>query len=521
MIDVLSRLTTATNPNGTFTIAHNNRSRVSSVTDVFGQVVSNAYDANSNRTQLSLGGATNASYQYDVLNRLTQLTDNASLAFTFAYDATNKLTSRSAPNGVDTPYQYDGLNRLTSLKYATGTTTVEDFQYQFNAVNNIAQITDAAGAHNYTYDTLDRLTAAMHPSQSNESYNFDDVGNRTTSHQGSSYSYQTFNRLVAANGSSFGYDTNGNLISKTDPSGNWTYTWDYENRLKQAALSSGVTVTYSYDALGRRNQRTSRVSGTTKFVYDGADVVRDLDANGSAIVDYANGPGIDNKLRQTTGGSVSYFVTDHLGTTCGLTDGSGSLLTSLSYDSFGNVTSGSAATRFTHTGHELDSDTGLVYYRARWYDPQQGRFVSEDPIGVEASSNLYGYVGNNPLVNVDPFGLQAQSIKPRVKNVTIGNTIYLDAGAIDRLDVRTASGLALLAHETWHALQSANNPGEKGGKSWTTFETRLGNGGMVRTRRSSAAQHRLATPIPDAKPILTLASCTTVPAGTIPDHHGF
>jgi len=161
------------------------------------------------------------------------------------------------------------------LKHAKGLNTLADFQYQFSAVNNITQMTDGAGAHNYTYDSLDRLTAATHPNQPNESYAYDDVGNRTASHQGSSYSYQAFNRLISANGITFGYDTNGNMLSKTDASGSWTYSWDYENRLKQASLSGGVVVNYSYDALGRRVQRTSTVSGTTRFVYDGRDVIRD------------------------------------------------------------------------------------------------------------------------------------------------------------------------------------------------------------------------------------------------------
>ena len=126
---------------------------------------------------------------------------------------------------------------------------------------------DGAGSHNYSYDSLDRLTAAAHPNQTNESYTYDDVGNRMASHQGSSYIYQPFNRLVAANGASFGYDANGNLISKTDASGSWSYSWDYENQLKQASLSGGVTVDYNYDALGRRIQITSTTAGIPKFVY--------------------------------------------------------------------------------------------------------------------------------------------------------------------------------------------------------------------------------------------------------------
>jgi RHS repeat-associated protein len=406
--DVLSRLSTATNPIGTVTIAYDNRGRVSSVTDVFGQVVSYVYDANSNRTQLSLNSVTNATYQYDAINRLTQLTDGASLNTTFSYDATDKLTSRTLPNGVVTAYEFDGLDRLTQLTHTKSGNTLANFQYQFNPVRSITQITDGAGAHNYSYDSLDRLTGATHPSQANESYTYDDVGNRTASHHGSSYTTQAFNRLVVANGSTFSHDTNGNQISASDGTNNWTYTWDYENRLKQAALSGGVTVTYVYDGLGRRVQRASSVSGTTKFVYDGADVLRDLDGSGSPIAHYLNGPGIDNKLRQTTSGAVSYFLTDHLGTTRTLTDASGSISGNFGYDSFGNLTSGGTPpTRYTFTGREIDSDLGLMYYRARWYGSEQARFMSEDPLGVTVAPNLYEYVYQNPLKFIDPSGMQA------------------------------------------------------------------------------------------------------------------
>ncbi|MCA1602560.1 MAG: hypothetical protein LC776_13245 [Acidobacteria bacterium] len=95
---------------------------------------------------------------------------------------------------------------------------------------------------------------------------------------------------MTANSNTFAYNGNGNLTFKTDASGSWTYTWDFENRLKQASKSDGVTVTYNYDALSRRIQRTSTTGGTTKFVYDGADVVRDLDGSGATIADYLNGP---------------------------------------------------------------------------------------------------------------------------------------------------------------------------------------------------------------------------------------
>jgi RHS repeat-associated protein len=209
---------------------------------------------------------------------------------------------------------------------------------------------------------------------------------------------------VAANGASFGYDANGNLTSKTDASGNWTYSWDYENRLIQASKSGGVTVSYAYDALGRRVHQTSSVGGITKFVYDGVDAVRDLDGNGNTVADYPNGPGIDNKLRETSRSSASCFLTDHLGATRALTDANGNIISSLAYDSFGNVASGAATTRYTYTGREIDPETGLMYYRSRWYDTPQGRFISEDPIGFKGGLNLYRYASSNPLTVRDPNG---------------------------------------------------------------------------------------------------------------------
>ena len=101
-----------------------------------------------------------------------------------------------------------------------------------------------------------------------------------------------------------------------------------------------------------------------------------------------------------------YFLTDHLGSTEALADSSGAIVSSTTYDSFGNATS-SIATSYQYTGIEYASDTGLYYYRNRWYDPEIGLFISEDPIGFAGGDvNLYGYVGNNPHGYIDPFGFQ-------------------------------------------------------------------------------------------------------------------
>ena len=167
-----------------------------------------------------------------------------------------------------------------------------------------------------------------------------------------------------------------------------------------------MAVNYSYDALGRLIQRSSSTGATTKFVYDGADVLRDLDSTGNTVADYLKFWGIENKSRQAVAGTVNYFLTDHLGTTRSLADPSGNASGNLSFDSFGNATNVSNATRYDFTGRERDPEINLMYYRARWYDPAQGKFNSEDPIGFAGGINWYSYVANNPENYRDPLGLK-------------------------------------------------------------------------------------------------------------------
>src|SRR6185436_12610555 len=102
--------------------------------------------------------------------------------------------------------------------------------------------------------------------------------------------------------------------------------------------------------------------------------------------------------------STYYFSQDRLGSTTALTGPNGKLIERSSYDSYG-YSVGSPRTRYGYTGRERDPDTGLLYYRARWYDPQVGRFISEDPIGLGGGINSYTYVENGPVVKKDPSGL--------------------------------------------------------------------------------------------------------------------
>lgn len=402
--DAMSRLTTATNEHGTVKFTYDGLGRVTSTTDVWGRALTYAYDPNGNRTQMSAGAGNTTGYQYDALNRLTRLTDRAGAVYAYAYDAAGvagNLTSRDLPNGVASAYSYDTMDRLARLRHAGGAATVADYQFQLSPVGNVTQITEPAGAHAYTYDALDRLTTATHPSLPAESYAYDAADNRTSSHRAKSHTYQPVNRLTGAGDVSYAYDANGNLTSKTDGAGAWAYGWDYENRLTQVKRPDGQLITYKYDALGRRVER-GKGGKWTRFTYDDDDVVLDVASDGSTV-EYVNGLALDEKLARHDGGVTHYFITDHLGSTRALTDASGAVVERLDYDSFGDG-AGSAVTRYGYAGRELDADTGLLYYRARWYDPQTGRFISEDPSEFDGGVNWYAYVGGSPLSLNDPDG---------------------------------------------------------------------------------------------------------------------
>ena len=404
--DDISRLTSAVNEVGTVTFGYDNRNRMTSTTDVFGQALVYEYERTPtvNQKRLKLNGALYATYNFDNDERLENIVNAAdSTTILFGYHADDLPMTRTYPNGVSTSYEFDNMRRLKRLTDEGPNGALFDRQYGYNTANQISQITEPSQTRIFGYDNADRLTGVT--GSVVESYMFDNVGNRTSSHRSSTYGYQPFNKIASTQTATYGSDANGNMTTKSEGSNFWRYSWDYENRLAEASTRK-QKVRYKYDALGRRVSRgLGYGKEQTKFTYDGDDVL--VDDNAGTLTKYLNGSGIDNKLRQTVGSTTSYFLADHLGSTNGLANSSGALTASNGYDSFGNPTNTGFSSRYQFTGREFDSFSGLQFSRARWYDPTIGRFISEDPIGFRAGDiNLYGYVKNNAVNKTDPTGLE-------------------------------------------------------------------------------------------------------------------
>lgn len=307
---------------------------------------------------------------------------------------------------------YDPVSQVTNILHQlTATSTqINKADYLYNGVGNRTSLTDKRGAQAFGYDTLDRLTSASHPLLGTpQAFAYDPVGNRTTGGN----VVNAGNQLTADASHSYQYDDNGNLIRKTLlATGNFTvYTYDPENRLTKVeefaagASTPAATSTYRYDGLGRRIEKVAN-GQTKRYGYDFEDILLEYDGTNTLLARYTHGPGIDEPIAMTRGGSTFFYHADAQGSVSELTDGSGAVAKSYSYDAFGNILdqSGTVENSYTYAGRELDSESGLYYFRSRYYNPRIGRFLRKDPVGLIAGVNLYTYVGNNPVNRFDPWG---------------------------------------------------------------------------------------------------------------------
>jgi len=215
----------------------------------------------------------------------------------------------------------------------------------------------------------------------------------------------TYRVTESSAGGTYTYDSNGNLSSKTEGPDTWGYEWNANNELTRVTKNTIEQARFSYDPLGRRVEKVAG-SVTTAYAYDGEGILRQV--RGAEILKYVHGPDIDEPLSVEDGATTSFFHSDGLGSVVQVTSLSGAVTLTRRYDAWGNLEAGANDSGFAFTGREWDSEIGLYYYRARYYDSRLGRFISEDPLGFWDGTNVFAYVHSRAPNGSDPSGLAEQ-----------------------------------------------------------------------------------------------------------------
>lgn len=410
------------------------------------------YDANGNRKTFKLNNEINLTYNYDILNRLTSVSDGTD-AVTYSYDNNGNLLSENG--AVDVDYGYNKAGQIISKINSTVNGNIDNFSVSYFLNGNISHITENDKTTSYIYDNLGRLTKENVSTEGETLYNYDRFSNRTTKISKdisgnilsqTDYAYNKNNQLLSEisgnRTTSYGYDINGNLTFKTytelsdvETGGNTftmgnilpayieEYQYDALNRLT-AFNTNEISASYTYDGNGLRQSKT--VNGITEnHVYDGQNIVK----SGNQLFFR----GINLISRNVNGNKEFYSFNVH-GDTTKLTNSTGSVLKDYFYDAFGNQKTENAndTNPFRYSGEYFDTETGLIYLRARYYDPSAGRFISEDPI--KDGLNWYAYCENNPVMFVDPMGLEYGKLRDFVYDYTLafgGDTEIITYDGLD------------------------------------------------------------------------------------------
>jgi len=406
--DSLDRLTAKATPAGTLNYSYDGspqrESPVAGDPDGAGNLESMSSDH---------ANGVSVSYAYDELNRLSTVTDgrlSGQNTTTYGYDQASNLTSAVYPNGLQSIFNYDTLNRLTAMA-----TPISGYTYQLGPTGIRTGAQELNGRTlAWSYDGIYRLTGetiSQDPSKNNGSatYTLDPVGNRLAEssslpgiNSGSFGPYNADDQLPSEN-----YDANGN----TTATGGKTFTYDSENHL----MSMNGTVRMVYDGDGNRVAKT--VGGvTTRYLVDDlnptgyAQVVEEV-VNGAVEREYTYGlQRISQNQIVANVWTPSFYEYDGAGSVRQLTNASGIVTDEYLYDAFGNAFTkqGTTPNNYLYRGEQYDSDLGLYYLRARYYNPGTGRFLSRDPLDGNAidpkTLHKYLYASGDPANRIDPTG---------------------------------------------------------------------------------------------------------------------
>ena len=370
--DLAGRMVSADDGNTLISYTYDTAARLVSVARSDGKVIGKAYDDAGNLIQLTYPDGYYLDYSYDSLNRLEEIVEAGTTTLAaYTYDSLSRRSSTTFNNGVTTTISYEPDNDISAMAFLFSDQAVT-FDYTYDQAGK--RVTFAATDNRFVYNPLASETKTYTVNNLNQ--------------------YTDINTITPA------YDLNGNMVSK----GPAAFDYDSENRLIEA-ITGGATSSYTSGPMGRRQSKTVNTDTTTYF-YDGGNVIMEYDHAGAMAKRFVYGPMVDEPVCMITPSARYYYHADALGSVVALSDASGSISETYAYSPFGKTNdSRTFGNPYLFTGRRIDSESGLYYYRARHYDPQEGRFMQPDPIGFDGGINLYTYVQNNPVNWIDPSGL--------------------------------------------------------------------------------------------------------------------
>ncbi len=422
--------------------------RLTAVTDAFGKTLTYQFDANGNRTALTDPDGRVTRYGFDALNRVIAVT-NAGGVTNYEYDRSSLQTKVTYPNGTNAAQTYDRARRVLTIGNRQGTATVSSYAYTYDDNGNRTQQVEtngsAAETTTYQFDTTDRLTQVAYPDKTT-TYTYDAAYNRLTertvnaaavTETDKTYAYNNRNQLTgitdnlnSANSVAYTFDVNGNQTQKTRSGVTTTFAYDVKDQLLSVREGASTLGVFSYDYQGLRVVKDMGGS-TVRYTYDDQSVLLQTDISGQTIAKYDYGTNRLLSLSHVTEGR-QFYLFDALGSVSNLTTPAGAIQARYQYDAFGNQRAqvGSSYNRFTFTGHEQDKETNLYYFKARFYDPDTGRFINQDPylgdIDTPPSLHRYLYAYSNPLVYIDLDGYE--SVSTMIDNAAEGCGTWSCAG---------------------------------------------------------------------------------------------
>jgi RHS repeat-associated protein len=485
------KLETRTDPNGnTFTSVYDGLGRLSSVTSS-GDNLSYTYDEFNNILSVTNNSGT-IHFEYDELNRMTKTTDFWNNDVTYIYDAASNLIEMVYPGNKSVIYTYYDDNLLHTVKDWNNSVTT----YTYRDDGALTRIDYGNGTYcTYSYDNAGRQTGHEWRTSGGSiinAYDFelDAAGNHTREtitepystpvipSEETAYTYNTVNRITTAGTTSFSFDNNGNTLSK----GTFGFQYDDNDRLVSANGTSNKQ--YMYDGIGHRRQKTLN-SVVTRYILDivgMSKVLMETDAAGTPQNYYIYGLGLISRINNSN--QTSYYHYDFRGSTIALTDETETITHQYQYDEFGKLVQFLEADfnpyRYVGAFGVTYEEDDLYFMRARYYDPEIGRFLSEDPVW---SVNLYPYGGNNAITGIDPKGESV--IETGIGFFTqIGSTFNSENDFIQNVGI--AGGHALSAVSLTEEFKNAGNVKTffRSGmdvKKWSLFSKpdKLGIAGVV------------------------------------------